>query len=393
MELNKALYVLSKFSDTANAKDTLHQRRVTLIAYKIAEKLGFDEQGLNLVLQAGLIHDIGLLSETSKIETYRQIIDENFQQLTEHAVKSSKLARFFNLHLDVSNAIGLHHTPKDKNSSVIGNILFLADNIEASYRTLSNPFAFDELYNFIAQKKALFDDAMFKIFRDLAQTESFWYSLSENNMETEIMSIINRYKIEADNEFLKRIAYFMAYSSDHISPFFENYSIYIKNIAIAIGYKLSLNMENIALSALFSHSGYAFIPTNILNSPENLNETDFNIIKSHPYYTKHILDALDVGSEIKYPAIYHHENKSGDGYPFKTNISNTYIEVLRISTLLAALLQDRPYRIAYEYEEAKNMLNSINFEDNILSIALNLELENVVNTKDEYYEGIRRLFI
>lgn len=393
MDLNKALYVLSVFSDTINGKDTFHQRRVAFIAYKIAENLDFKRYGLNLVLQSGLIHDIGLLSEASKLETYRQIIEEDFKQLNKHAVIGSKLARFFNLHLDVSNAVGLHHTPQDKNTSALGSLLFLADNIEAVYRSISNPFAFDEIYNFIAQKEHLFNKEMFKVFRELAQTESFWYALNKQNIDRELVKIIDEHKAEADDEFLKRLAYFVAYVSDHITPFFENYSVFIKNIAVAIGYKMSLNKEDLELSALFSHSGYIFIPTNLLNSSEKLNESDFNIIKAHPYYTKLLLDALEISDNIKYPAVYHHEKKSKDGYPFKVTVVDEYTEVLRISTFLAALLQDRPYRVSYEYEEAKNILNSEEFDKKILDIALELELENVVKTRDEYYDGIGRLFL
>ncbi len=393
MDLNKALYVLSLFSDTTNGNDTFHQRRVAYIAYKIAEGLDFDEYGLNLILQSGLIHDIGLLSETSKLETYKQIIDENFEALNKHAVAGSKIARFFNLHLDVSNAINLHHTPQEKNTSVFGNILFLADNIESVYRSISNPFAFDEIYNFIAQKEHLFNKDMFKVFRNLAQTESFWYALNKKNIDIELSRLVRRHKTQATGDFLKRIAYFMAYSSDHITPFFENYSIYIKNIAMAIGYKMSLDVDSLVLSSLFAHAGYIFIPTLLLNSPDSLNETDFNIIKAHPYYAKALLDELGVDDNIKYPAIYHHEKINKEGYPFKVTIFDDYTEILRISTFLAALLQDRPYRISYEYDEAKNMLNAQEFDKRILDIALSLELENVVKTKDEYYDGIGRLLV
>jgi len=239
----------------------------------------------------------------------------------------------------------------------------------------------------------VFNKEMLKVFRELAQTESFWYALNKRNIDRELVKIVDGHKEEADSEFLKRLAYFMAYVSDHITPFFENYSVFIKNIAVAIGYKMSLNKDDLELSALFSHSGYIFIPTNLLNSSDRLDESDFNIIKAHPYYTKLLLDTLGVGDNIKYPAVYHHEKKSKDGYPFKVTVVDEYTEVLRISTFLAALLQDRPYRVSYEYEEAKNILNSEEFDKRILDIALELELENVVKTQDEYYEGIGRLFL
>ncbi len=393
MNINKAIYTLSLFSDMENGDDTFHKRRVTLIAYRIAEYLRIDNFGLNLILQAGLLHDIGLISGSSKIETFRQIINENFEQLTRHAVISSRIARYFNLHLDVSNAIALHHTPADTNHAVLGNILFLADNIEVSFRSLTNPFAFNELYDFVAQKERLFNKDMLNAFRVISQKESFWYELHEENLDRELLKIVDKHDLPANGDFIKRLAYFVAYSSDYRSLFYENYSIIVKNIAVSIGYKLSLSTEKLILSSLFAHAGNAFLPVDLINSPKQLSETEFNIIKAHPYYTDVFLDMLEMEDKIKYPAIFHHENHSNSGYPFKISEFDKNTEVIRLSTVLAALLQDRPYRVAYSFDEAKDILKEFDFDKDVLDAALNLDLEKMLEIKDEYYEGIRRLFI
>lgn len=393
MDINRAIYTLSLFSDMENGSDTFHKRRVTLIAYRIAEYLKISKFGLNLILQAGLMHDIGLISGSSKIETFRQIIDENFKQLSRHAVISSRIARYFNLHLDVSNAIGLHHTPADTNHAVLGNILFLADNVEVSFRSLTNPFAFDELYDFVAQKERLFNKDMLNAFKVLSQKESFWYEMHEENLDRELIKIVNKHRMPVNSDFVKRLAYFTAYYSDHMSLFYENYSVFVKNIAVSIGYKLSLSAEDLMLSSLFAHVGNAFLPTDLIDSPKQLNETEFNIIKSHPYYTDVFLDMLEIGDKIKCPAVCHHENLSGSGYPFKVSKFDKNTEVVRLSTVLAALLQDRPFRAAYNLDEAKDILKEFDFDNDVLDAALNLDLGKIIEVKDEYYEGIGRLFI
>ncbi len=394
MDVNKTLYTISRFSDISSGNDTYHQRRVTLIAYKIAEGLKFDDFGLNLTLQAGLIHDTGLLSEASRIETFRQIIDENFKQLTKHATVSSRIARYFNLHLDVSNAIGLHHTPSEINPAILGNVLFLADNIEVAYRSISNPFAFNEIYDFIAQKDKLFDENALRVFKELSKKEEFWYSLKDDNLDRELLSIVSKHKQKPDRaDFVKRIAYFVAFLSDSISMFFDNYSILLKNISVALGYKLSLDIEKLTLASLFAHFGNVFIPLDLLNSPSKLDDTEFNIIKSHPYYTKMFLGLLGVDNDIINMSVYHHENMDKTGYPFKIEADDRYVQVVKLSSVLAALLQDRPYRVAYSYDEAKDIIKEFGFDKSILNIALELDLKKIYETKDEYYEGIRRLFI
>ncbi len=394
MNLNRILYALSFFSDRSNGYDTFHQRRVALIAYNIAKQMGFDEYGLNLILEAALIHDAALLSEATKTETFRQIINENFEQLNRHAAIGKRAARFFSLHLDVSNAVNLHHTPSNINPAMLGNILFLSDNIEVSYRSLSNPFAFDELYDFLSQKKELFHDEAFKAYKELSQKESFWYQLHEKNLDSELSAVVNKlYEPVKKEDFIKRIAYFMAYSTDNLSPFFENYSVLSKNIAISIGYKLSLDMERIVLSTLLSHLGNVFLPTELLNNPGSLSSVDFNIIKSHPYYSKKIIDIMGLEDEIKFPAIYHHEVGTDSAYPFIVGDVDEYAQVVGISTACAALLQDRPYRIAYDADEAKDIIKNMNFEKRVVDITLNLDFEKIKNIKDNYYEGVRRLFV
>ncbi len=394
MNINKALYVLSMFSDISSGSDTYHQRRVTYIAYRLAEELGFNKQGLSFILQSGFIHDVGVLSDASRIETFRQIINENFEQLTKHAVVSSKIARYFNLHLDVSNAIGLHHTPNEINPAVLGNILFLADNIEVSYRSLSNPFAFLELYDFVAQKSKLFDKDALAAFKRLSACEEFWYSLKSDNLDRELLKIVEEHIYETEqNDFIKRFAYFTAYAVDNLSMFFDGYSVLTKNIAAALGYKLSLNISSLILASLFAHIGNVFIPEDLINSPTKLEDDEFNIIKSHTYYTKMFLDMLEVKRSIKNAAIYHHKHGQKSSYPFCSTELSKCDKIIAVSSTFAALLQDRPYRAAYSNDEARDILKTMEFDKDILNITLDLDLDKIKKQKDEYYEGIRRLFV
>ena len=394
MNINKALYVLSMFSDISSGSDTYHQRRAAFIAYRLAQELGFNENGLNLALQAAFIHDMGILSDASKIETFRQILDENFEELTKHAVVSSRLARYFNLHLDVSNAISLHHTPNEINPAVLGNILFLADNIEVAYRSLSNPFAFSELYDFVAQKSEIFDKDALAAFKRLSECEEFWYSLNSDNLDRELLKIVGKHEYSIEqSDFIKRFAYFTAYATDNISMFFDGYSVLMKNIAVALGYKLSLDVSMLSLASLFAHMGNVLIPEDLINSPAKLEDDEINIIKSHTYYTTMFLDMLEVDDKVKNMAVHHHEYGQKDRYPFCIKSVDRYEEVMSVSSVLAALLQDRPYRVAYSNDEAKDILKDMEFDKDILNTALDLDLDKIKKAEDEYYEGIRRLFV
>ncbi len=398
MKINNSLYILSIISDTVNGNDTMHQRRVAVIACNIAEKMGFDKRVVEMVFQAALIHDIGLLDETAKIETFRQIIDDNFKQLTNHALKSAKIARFFNLHPDISSAIELHHTKAEINPSILGSIIFLADNIEVSYRSLSNHFAFNELYDFVAQKSEFFDKNALESFRSLSKCESFWYSIDDKNLDKSLLKILNIFEDkDADVRLEKAISYFLAYLSDSVTIFNGGYSLLMKNISLALAYKLKADTNLVISASLISHIGNIFIPKEIFDKFNEFDDIDYNIVKSHPYYTKFLCERLGFDKNIVDCAALHHENLLKEGYPFKVNNFSKEAKILQVSSVLAACLQDRPYRVALSKDEINTVLNKMAkdglLDSKVVKEALILDYDKIIKSKDEYYEAVRKILL
>ncbi|AEA34236.1 HD domain-containing protein [Hippea maritima] len=393
MDVNRVLFELSRLSDSIEGNDTFHQRRVTIIAHSIASELGLEEFGLDLLVKAALIHDIALLNDTSKVETFRQIVYEDFKKLNRHSLLSGRVARFFNLHLDVTTAITLHHTPSNSNSSVLGSILFLADNIEVAYRSLTNPYAFDELFDFLSQKKELFDGEMLTAFEKLSKRDCFWFNLLEENVDKSVLKILDGLKGQkVDDKFKTAVAYFLAYISDNISPFFDGYSILTKNIAISLGYKLDLDIKTLQFASLVSHVGNLIIPFDVFSLPSLDSET-YNIIKSHTYQADWMLRGLGFNDEAQIVAM-HHENYIKDGYPCR---KEPMLEsaVVGLSSFVAAMMQDRPYRESLDDEEIKVQIRGFKnkYPDYLLEALVEVDLNRIRKTKDEYYEAVKRLFI
>ncbi|WP_025270487.1 HD domain-containing protein [Hippea sp. KM1] len=393
MDVNRVLFELSRLSDSVEGNDTFHQRRVAIIAYWIAEEMGFDRFGLDLLIKAALIHDIALFNDTSKVETFRQIVYEDFERLTRHAVLSGRVARFFNLHLDITTAINLHHTPIDSNSSVLGSILFLADNIEVAYRSLTNPYAFNEVFDFLNQKKNLFDDEMMKAFERVSKRECFWFDLLDENVDRRLLSMLDGLAREkVDDKFKTAVCYFIGYFSDSISPFFENYSVLVKNIAVSLAYKLDLDIKTIQYASLVSHTGNLLIPFDSFSLP-SLEDEVYNIIKSHPYQALWILKSMGFVDEAEI-VFKHHENHALSGYPCK---DEPHIEaaVVGLSSFVAAMMQDRPYREALDNNQIKQQIVDFKglYPDYLLDALLDVDLDRVKKTKDEYYDAVKRLFL
>jgi putative two-component system response regulator len=125
--------------------------------------------------------------------------------------------------------------------------------------------------------------------------------------------------------------------------------------------------------------GKTKIPTEILYKSTPLNESDWDIIKSHTEHGKNILKAvsspyLNMGSEI---ACHHHENFDGTGYPNAIKGSTIPLEarIIKFCDTYIALRSRRPYRDAYSHEKCidiilkgDNKTKPDHFDPNILSI-------------------------
>ncbi len=390
MRFDKLIYGFSKFMDTATY-DTMHQRRTAYIAANIAIRMGLPDEAVALLLEGALLHDVALFSDKQKEENFLQIVKEEYKSLTSHATKGYRVARYLNAHLEVSHAIGMHHTPSDRNHSILGSLLFLSDNVEVAFRALTNPFAFSEIPEFLKQKKNLFDTEMFETFESLSSEEAFWYGMFRECLDTNIKKLLNRYfSQEANEELFKRIAYLVAYRIDSLSIYTENYSVLAKNIAMAIGYMLSLDTELLRLAALFSHLGYAFLPVELLIKPDKLDGVEVNMIRMHPYHAGCLLEEMGAKRELLECVIGHHIS---DGYPYGRERKTALSEVLSAATVCAALLQDRPYRAAFSQDEAKKMILQMDFSEPIKNAIEAIDLEKAKSSEDEYYEGVRRLFL
>ena len=394
MWVNKALFELCKLSDSVEGDDTFHQRRVCIISYELAREIGFDKSALNLLVRSALLHDIALLTDSDKTETFRQIAYEEFSTLNRHAILGGRVARFLNLHLEITNAINLHHTPHEENSSVFGNILFLADNVEIAYRSLTNPFAYDDLISYLEQKRKIFDPSVFDILKRVARRECFWFSLLEEHVDGVVKEIIDELPDdEADDKFETALIYLISFMSDNIAPFYDRYSLFVKNIAVNMGYKLGMDTELLRRASLLSHVGNLKVPYTLFSLP-SLDEENYNIIKSHTFEGYRILKGMGFDREARL-VLLHHENNLGEGYPCRVKPEGE-VAVLALATIVAAIMQDRPYRGAKSDDDIKKGLENFKelgiFDGEIVDALIDIDLNKVRETEDEYYTAAKRIF-
>ncbi len=128
-------------------------------------------------------------------------------------------------------------------------------------------------------------------------------------------------------------------------------------LAVILAKRLDLTKEEtdkLKLAILLYDIGNIMIPDEILNKKEPLTQEEKEIIKRHPVIAaREILKPITKIQDIIPIIENHHENWDGQGYP--ANKSGIEIPITSQIILLVdsfyAMLQDRPYRQAYEVDE------------------------------------------
>ncbi len=107
------------------------------------------------------------------------------------------------------------------------------------------------------------------------------------------------------------------------------------------------NMHELA-SGFFLHDiGKCAIPLEVLNKPGPLNESEWNIMRRHPWEGYRILKEMDaLTEEAKYIVMEHHERHDGNGYPrhLKGDQIHPYSKICCIADVFDALTSVRPYK-------------------------------------------------
>ncbi len=99
----------------------------------------------------------------------------------------------------------------------------------------------------------------------------------------------------------------------------------------------------------------------ILDKNGSLNQEEFNIVKSHTYYTYRLLQGIKGFEVINTWASLHHEKLDGSGYPFHLLGKNIPFgsRIMAVADIFTAISEIRPYRYAMSKEEVIDVIQSM----------------------------------
>lgn len=132
-------------------------------------------------------------------------------------------------------------------------------------------------------------------------------------------------------------------------PYTSGHQANVAALSVEIARKLGwdrFKIEGLRLGALIHDIGKISVPSEILNRPGKLTESEFAIIKAHPETGYDILKSTDFPWPIREMILQHHERLDGSGYPFGIGADEILDEtrVLSVADVLDAITSHRPYR-------------------------------------------------
>ncbi len=139
-------------------------------------------------------------------------------------------------------------------------------------------------------------------------------------------------------------------------PYSYGHSSNVTDYARSIAEEMDLppqEKENIIHAALLHDVGKIGISDAILLKPEKLTQSEWEIVKEHPWRGKEILEPLSFLQEAVPIVCHHHERYDGQGYPGKLKGEEIPLgaRILAVADSYDAMSSDRPYRKRLSEEE------------------------------------------
>ena len=151
-------------------------------------------------------------------------------------------------------------------------------------------------------------------------------------------------------------------------------------------------LEDIETAGLLHDIGKIGVPEEILKKPGKLTSEEYEKIKEHPLKGKHILDGIEMLSNIAYWVSCHHEKWDGTGYPYSIAGENIPIaaRILSIADTYDAMTSDRSYRNGLPHEVAVAEIircSETQFDPSLIEIFKKVsgEIASAKDNYDEYY--------
>ncbi|MGM0437432.1 MAG: HD-GYP domain-containing protein [Bacillota bacterium] len=379
-----------------------HHKKVAYISLELGQEMNLSETQLKKLVISALIHDLGVFY------LHQSFSDLSFDSRSnQHAEIGYQLLKSNSPIADIPEIIRYHHHEWDKNTNdeipTLSNILHLADRIAVLIRDDSPVLSQRKNIKKIIKKNKeirFFPEAVQK-FTKLSIREDFWLNIISNTrIEKKLDSFFQPPIWLIDYNEVLKISNLISHIIDFRSSFTATHSEGIAAISSHLSKYLNFSkkeQKKMKIAGYLHDIGKLVVPPNILNKSGKLTNEEWNIMKTHTYYTYQALSTSSNLNTIREWASYHHEKLNGEGYPFHLNENQLSLgsKIMGVSDVFTAITEDRPYRKGMKYSKVKNILNDMainkELDDNLVGIVIN-NFKEFNEIREEVQEKTKKNF-
>jgi putative nucleotidyltransferase with HDIG domain len=413
IRLSEVLAALSHALDITEGQPRGHSERTCLIAMRIAEQLGLDQQTRSSLFHAALLKDAGCSSNAAKVASLygaddavvkrdRKLTDHlDAAQSVRHLVRSTApgrsplakarrlrhlvahgsagsrgltdlrcergaaVARSVGVSLEAETAIrhldehwdgrGYPNGLAGEAISLCGRILCLAQTAEVFWQDGGAPEACQVARD---RRGTWFDPALVDALCAAEHDDAFWPTLAVPRVAA--LEPVDRLLL-TDDDGLDRIAQAFAGIVDAKTPYTARHSDGVAEIAVRLGDALGLDadaLRELRRAGLLHDIGKLGVSNRILDKPGKLDANEWAAVRRHPQWTLEILQNVPAFAELAELAANHHEKLDGSGYFRGLTADQLTLpaRILGVADVAEALSAARPYRDALAPETVLDIM-------------------------------------
>lgn len=371
INVNELLISLSRTLDFAE-KGVLrnnynHGMRVAYIAGRIARALSMSDENLFDLISFSLLHDNGVMKALLESPSRERF---NTETNPAHCVEGEKNIAAFPFLSREKDVILYHHEHYDgsgffgvsgRNIPLYSRVILLADRVAIQY---ASGYTSDEIIAQVNRDAHIFDPVVREAFVEMSRYVEFWLGMDDMFIQASLATMLPQVSREMDFRKIRTISQIFSNIIDAKSPFTGSHS---RGISEKVGmicryYEFDdTSYWKMRIAADLHDIGKLAVPNVILDKPGKLNDKEFKVIQSHPFYTRKILEMINGFEDITNWASNHHEKLDGSGYPYgiAENKLDFNSRILACVDIYQALTEDRPYRRGMAHKDAVQIMETM----------------------------------
>ncbi len=368
ISVKKILVSLIKSIDLYNYLLKDHHRRTAIISYHLANHFKLPVEELRSLVLAASLHDIGAMYVNER----DKLLELDVETPEPHEKLGEQILEGFAPFKHISRIIRHHHIKYE--DVISGRIhekdvprecyfLHLADRIDVLY-TLSGDdrTKVPEITEKIMERfGTVFAPFLKETFKEVTSSSNFWLSINQSSFHELLINNLSDEFVSIDMKDIRDLALVFSRIVDFKSPWTLSHSQSVGVTAKRLGELMGLDEKTcfeLEIAGLLHDIGKIGIPSEILDKPDALTDTEEEQMRLHALYTSLILGSLEGFENIAQWASSHHEKRDQSGYPMSISsmLFRREMDILAFADIFSALTEDRPYRKHFNKEEALRIL-------------------------------------